>query len=110
MTTTENTQGIDLADAIEAIRIQLVEAAARGANSDIAFEVGPIELEFNVELKVDAHGKAGVRAWVFNAEASAGVESGRGQRVAVTLTPKRRSTNSSTVEVKNSERADMDGF
>ncbi|MEW9555283.1 trypco2 family protein [Nonomuraea sp. NPDC050783] len=40
--------------------------------SQIAFAVGPIELEFAVELKADAKAKAGFKAWVVTAGAEAG--------------------------------------
>ncbi|WP_308426304.1 trypco2 family protein, partial [Streptosporangium pseudovulgare] len=55
---------IELADAVEAVRDELLAAAVRGAGSEIAFTVGPIELEFAVELKVDAKAKGGFKAWV----------------------------------------------
>jgi hypothetical protein len=91
---------IELADAVEAIRSQLVDAAARGANSDIAFEVGDIQLEFEVQLSRDGTTKGGVKAWVL----AAGYESARGrtetQRVSVTLSPKHRGTNE-RIAVKN---------
>ena len=37
---------IELADAVAIVRDELLEAAVRGAGSEIAFAVGPIELEF----------------------------------------------------------------
>jgi hypothetical protein len=107
--TTFDHHGIDLADAIEAIRDQLVDAASRGAGSGIAFEVGPIELEFAVELKQDARAKGGVRAWVLSAEGEAGASRARTHRVAVTLTPRDRVTHDS-VEVGDETPADLEGF
>ncbi len=80
--------GIDLADAVAAVRDQLMEAAARGVGERIGFVVGPIQLEFTVELRKDATAKAGVRAWVFTADASVGASSVRTHKVALTLTPK----------------------
>ncbi|HEY6794048.1 MAG TPA: trypco2 family protein [Kineosporiaceae bacterium] len=80
---------IELADAVAALRDELLEAAARGAGADIAFVVGPVEMEFAVELRADAKAKAGFKAWVL---ASAEVEAGAGRtsvhRVKVALTPK----------------------
>ncbi|MEU4404772.1 trypco2 family protein [Streptosporangium sp. NPDC023963] len=81
---------IELADAVRAIRDELLEAAVRGADSEIAFTAGPIELEFAVELKADAKAKGGFKAWVVSGEAEAGVARGRTHRVMVTLTPKHR--------------------
>ncbi|MEV4055171.1 trypco2 family protein [Amycolatopsis sp. NPDC049688] len=50
---------IELADVVASVRDELVAAAARGAGSDVEFVVGPIELEFAVEMRRDAKVKAG---------------------------------------------------
>ena len=52
---------IELADAVAAVRDELVEAAARGVGQAVAFTVGPIEMEFAVELRADARGRRGSR-------------------------------------------------
>ncbi|MEU0924531.1 trypco2 family protein [Streptomyces malaysiensis] len=57
---------IELADAVAAVRDELLEAAARGVGQDLAFKVGPVQLEFTVELRADAKAKAGFKAWVIN--------------------------------------------
>ncbi|MFE9706166.1 trypco2 family protein [Streptomyces sp. NPDC005930] len=80
---------IELADAVAAVRDELVAAAARGAGADLAFLVGPVELEFAVELRADAKAKAGFKAWVLSGEAEAALARGRTHRVKVTLTPRR---------------------
>ncbi|MER7877737.1 trypco2 family protein [Streptomyces solisilvae] len=80
---------IELADAVAAVRDELLEAAARGVGQDLAFKVGPVQLEFTVELRADAKAKAGFKAWVINTDAEAGVTRGRTHRVTVTLTPQR---------------------
>ncbi|WP_424532867.1 trypco2 family protein [Sphaerisporangium viridialbum] len=79
---------IELADAVQAVRDELLEAAVRGLGSEIAFTVGPIELEFTVELKADAKAKFGFKAWVVTGDAEAGVSRGRTHKVKLTLTPK----------------------
>jgi hypothetical protein len=79
---------IELADAVAAMRAELLEAAARGAGEDVAFAVGPIVLEFAVELRADAKAKAGFKAWVVSGDAEVGVARGRTHRVSVSLTPK----------------------
>ncbi|MGX1542588.1 trypco2 family protein [Streptomyces adustus] len=53
---------VELATAIEAVRQELRSTAAR--TDDLRFEVGPIELEFGVELRQDPKSKAGVRVMV----------------------------------------------
>ncbi|WP_141579360.1 trypco2 family protein [Actinomadura sp. WMMA1423] len=80
---------IELADAVAVVRAELLEAAARGAGEDVAFVVGPIEVEFAVELRTDAKAKFGFKAWVVSGGAEAGVARGRTHRVKVALTPKR---------------------
>ncbi|WP_433040358.1 trypco2 family protein [Dactylosporangium sp. CS-033363] len=78
---------IELADAVAAVREELLEAAARGADQDLRFAVGTIELEFAVELRTDAKAKAGFKAWVVSADAETGLTRGRTHRVKVQLNP-----------------------
>ncbi len=80
---------IELADAVATVRDELLEAAARGAGEDLLFAVGPIELEFAVELRADAKVKGGFKAWVVTGDVEAGVARGRTHRVKVSLSPKR---------------------
>jgi hypothetical protein len=92
---------IELADAVAAMRDELLTAAARSAGQEIAFVVGPIEMEFAVELRADATARVGFTAWVVSAdveagadvkadvEAEAGVGRSRTHRVKVALTPQR---------------------
>jgi Trypsin-co-occurring domain 2 len=79
---------IELADAVAAVRSELLEAAERGIGQGVGFVVGPIEMEFSVELRSDAKSKLGFRAWVLSGEAEAGVARGRTHRVKLTLHPK----------------------
>ncbi|WAU78373.1 hypothetical protein O1Q96_00560 (plasmid) [Streptomyces sp. Qhu-G9] len=78
---------IELADAVAAMRDELLAAAARGAGQDLAFQVGPVELEFAVELRADAKVKAGFKALVATADVEAGVARTRTHRVKIALTP-----------------------
>ncbi|MEU4831818.1 trypco2 family protein [Streptosporangium sp. NPDC023615] len=73
---------------VEGLRNELLEAVVRGADSDITFTVGAIELEFAVELKADAKVKGGFKAWVVTGDVEAGLARGRTHKVKVTLTPK----------------------
>ncbi|MEE1824703.1 hypothetical protein PUR61_21340 [Streptomyces sp. BE20] len=79
---------IPLVDAVAAVRDELLEAVARGAGQDVVFAVGPVEMEFEVELRADARAKAGFRLWAVGAETEAGVSRGRTHRVSFTLTPR----------------------
>ncbi|MFI8194459.1 trypco2 family protein [Streptomyces sp. NPDC085946] len=80
---------IELGDAVAAVRDSLMEAARRGEGQDVTFDVGPIELEFLVEIRHEARAKAGFRAWVVTADAEGSAARGHSHRVMVTLTPRR---------------------
>ncbi|MFD8892724.1 trypco2 family protein [Streptomyces sp. NPDC059566] len=81
---------VPLTDAVAAVRDQLIEAAARvGDDPGVVFAVGPVEMEFEVELRADAKAKAGFKLWAVGAETEAGLSRGRTHRVSFTLTPKR---------------------
>jgi hypothetical protein len=79
---------IGLSDAVAALRDELLSAAASGVGSDIEFEVGPIELEFAVELKADGKAKLGFKAWVISGDVEAGGSRANTHRVKLTLTPR----------------------
>ncbi|GAA2779557.1 hypothetical protein GCM10010441_00250 [Kitasatospora paracochleata] len=102
-------QKVELADAIEAIRQELLDAAARGAGQPIQFEVGPVQLEFTVELKKDARAKGGVKAWVLSGDLEAGVAHGRVHKVSVTLNPRQAGTTDNPL-VGNPDQGSADGF
>lgn len=78
---------IGLADAVAAIREELLAAAESGNGQELQFSVGPVDLEFTVVLRTDATVKSGFRAWVLSADAEAGLGRERTQRIALTLTP-----------------------
>ncbi|MED7823722.1 trypco2 family protein [Streptomyces chiangmaiensis] len=105
----DNFTGIELADAIQAVRDELLTAAARGTGRDLRFEVGDINLEFTVELRRDARLKSGVRAWVISADADAGLSTARAHRVSFTLRPKNTQTSGGW-EVGNDAPADTSAF
>lgn len=80
---------IELSKAVAALRDELLEAAALGASEELALKVGPVELEFTVQLRADAKAKAGFKAWVLTGDVEAGAGRSRTHRVMVTLTPQR---------------------
>ncbi|MFD0078529.1 trypco2 family protein [Streptomyces sp. NPDC127166] len=76
-------------DAVAVVRDEPIAAAAQGGeHPEVVFAVGPVEMEFEVELRADAKAKAGFRLWAVGAEAEAGVSRGRTHRVSFTLTPR----------------------
>ncbi|MFD9741456.1 trypco2 family protein [Umezawaea sp. NPDC059074] len=82
---------IELADAVAAVRNELLEAVTYGLGQEIGFVVGPIELEFAVELKADVKVAGKFKAWVVSADVGAGVSRGTTHKVKVSLTPKDKS-------------------
>ncbi|MGW1728195.1 trypco2 family protein [Streptomyces sp. NPDC002306] len=81
---------IPLVQAVAAVRDELIEAAGVGGNHpDLVFAVGPVEMEFEVEIRADAKAKVGFRLWAVGAETEAGVSRGRTHRVSFTLTPRK---------------------
>jgi hypothetical protein len=104
--------GIELSDAVEAVRDGLVTAANRATAQDLRFELGEIQMEFTVELRRDTRGKGGVKAWVVDAGAEAGRSSGRTQKVAFALKPVNAQTGDSW-RISNDDRTDdldLSGF
>ncbi|MET9536938.1 trypco2 family protein [Streptomyces sp. NPDC006553] len=80
---------VPLADAVAAVRDELLEAAARaGDDPGVVFAVGPVEMEFEVELRADAKAKGKFKLWAVGAEVEAGISRARTHRVSFTLTPK----------------------
>ncbi|MFE7560180.1 trypco2 family protein [Kitasatospora sp. NPDC057500] len=81
---------LPLADAVAAVRDERLEAAARtGGDPQMVSAVGPVEIEFEVELRADAKAKAGFKLFAVGAETEAGLSRARTHRIAFTLTPKR---------------------
>jgi Trypsin-co-occurring domain 2 len=79
---------LELTKAVQVVRDDLLAAAAQGAGQQVQFEVGPIEMEFTVEIRVDTKVRAGFRVWVVSADAEAGAGRASTHKVTVTLTPK----------------------
>ena len=100
---------IDLSTAVRAVREQLMQAAAEGTGEAVRFEVGPIQMDFTVELRREAGVRGGVRAWVLSADAEAKAARGTTHRVSFTLTPKSAATGGN-VEIGNSRAGDTSRF
>ncbi|MFJ4091859.1 trypco2 family protein [Kitasatospora sp. NPDC089913] len=81
---------VPLADAVAAVRDELLEAAARAVDDPrVVFAVGPVEMEFEVELRAEAKAEVGFKLWAVGAETEAGFSRARTHRVSFTLAPKR---------------------
>jgi hypothetical protein len=86
--------GIELADAVDSVRNQLIEAAARAAGRPLSFELGPVQMEFTVELRKEVKAGGKVKAWVVEAGADTARTSGHIHKVSFTLTPRDAATGS----------------
>jgi hypothetical protein len=79
----------DLAEAVEAVRAELLRAKELGSGSSMEFEVGPVEMQFTVVLTREGKANAGVKVWVIEAGASGTLTGQRTHQVKITLHPKR---------------------
>ncbi|MEU6165204.1 trypco2 family protein [Streptomyces tanashiensis] len=100
---------IELADAIQSVRDQLVTAATRATGQAVAFEVGDIEMEFTIELRKEVKAGGKVKAWVVEAGADATRTRGETHRVSFTLKPRNSATGGSWL-VGNEDGLDLSGF
>ncbi|MFI6598715.1 trypco2 family protein [Nonomuraea sp. NPDC050536] len=79
--------GVGLAQAIEVVRAELSAAMTEGDGERLQFDVGTVDLEFSVQVRREAEGKAGIKVWVVEAGASGGVSKESTHTVKVSLTP-----------------------
>ena len=82
---------VELSDAIEVVREQLVTAQTAGrrgvAGRVLNFAVGKVSIEFSGEVKKVAGAGGGVKFWVVTADAKAERSTGAAHRVTVELIP-----------------------
>ena len=81
-------QWVGLAEAVRALREELTTAMKTAAGEVLRFELGPVEMEFLLEVKKDAGGQGGVRFGVISLGGNASMSSGSTHRVKLSLTPK----------------------
>ncbi|WP_034593400.1 trypco2 family protein [Hamadaea tsunoensis] len=78
---------IGLVDVVQALRSELARASALATGEDIQFPVGQITLEFQVGVTTSAEARGGVRFWVLELGAQAGVSAESVQKVTIQLDP-----------------------
>ena len=78
---------IGLSEAIRALRAELAGAVREGTDQELRFRVGPVELEFLLEVGRERGGQGGVKFWVVSAEGKGGVKRTEAHRVRLTLAP-----------------------
>lgn len=83
----EITGGVDLADAIEALREALVQAMWDGENSRVRFHVDPVDLTVHVGVTRTGKGAAGVKWHILTIGGERSRELEAIQTLKVRLTP-----------------------
>ena len=78
---------IPLAEAIRALRSELVEAARQGANEEVRFALGPIDLELQIEASTEVGVDGGIKFWLVSLEGSGSRTSAATHTVKLSLTP-----------------------
>ena len=78
---------LGLAEVIESLRAELDEAAAEGAGKRVQFNVGAVDLEFQVEVSREGGASAKVRFWIVEAGVDARISSASTQIVKIHLEP-----------------------
>jgi hypothetical protein len=81
---------VELADAIRALRAELVRARLESEDEPLRFRADKVELEFDFTIGKEASADAGIRFWVISLGATGAVTSAQTHRVKLTLTPETR--------------------
>jgi hypothetical protein len=86
----KSAEGVEIADAVAVLRAELVRAAQEGEGTehDLSFDLGDIEMEFQLELTVDASARGGFRAWVVSGDLDGRLSRRALHRVKLTLSPR----------------------
>ncbi len=79
---------IQLADAISQLRREIGKAVALARDEPLQFQLGPVELELQVQLAYKGAVKGEAKWVVVSFGADAGAESTRTHKVKLVLTPK----------------------
>lgn len=81
----EKSDGIGLADALEALRAELASAQTKAAGTDIRFPIETLTVELKVGVTRSAEGKAGFRVPFVGAELGGSTGNNRETLQTVTL-------------------------
>lgn len=94
---------VGLADAVRGVRAELAAAQAEGSGEDLGFEVGPIELEFAVDVRKEAGGEAKARVYVLSLGAKGSMAETATHRMKLVLNPKDRQGNTPRIASRADE-------
>lgn len=89
---------IELADVIRDLREQIQLAQIDGADKDLKFELGPVEVELTVAVSSEDTGAAKVRFYVVEVGGSLKDSEVSTQKLKLTLTPRPTATALATTE------------
>ena len=78
---------LGLADTIDAVRLQLLDAQQRGRGQAVQFRVGSVDLELQVEVSRSRGVEGGIQVWVVSAKGSGEHSASQTHTVRVQLTP-----------------------
>ena len=94
---------VELAELIAQLRADLAEAMRAGADSELRFELGPVELELTVALEKSGGADAKVRFWVVEAGADGRAATTTTQRIKLTLDPRSSSQPGRRLQISGAE-------
>lgn len=101
------TEELGLAEAIEAVRAELRCAQGQGRGSDVRFTVGPVELEFAVDVKKTGSGSVSVKVLgVLDLGGKGEIATTNVHRVKVKLSPVGKDGKPFEVAAESSRRPD----
>ena len=78
---------IGLKEAIEALRMELSESILTGEGKEVRFEVGQIEMEFQVTIEASEEVKGGIKFWVVELGGSSTDKNSTVHKVKIPLKP-----------------------
>ncbi|WP_439678242.1 trypco2 family protein [Embleya sp. MST-111070] len=76
-----------MAEVIDRIRAELIDAAGRAAGAGVHFPVGSVQIELQVGVTKSADAKGGVKLWVVDLAGGGAVSHQAVQKVTVNLDP-----------------------
>jgi hypothetical protein len=88
---------VGLADAVAALRRELTTAMAAGRDSDMRFRLGPVEMEFSLEVMRQGGGEAGIMFGVVTVGGKGGVSKASTHRIKLILQPQDRAGRSAEI-------------
>jgi hypothetical protein len=78
---------VGLADAIAALRRELTSALESGRGEDIRFRLGPVELEFELDVTRELKAGGGVQFWVVSLDGSGQRSNSSRHHIKLSLQP-----------------------